>query len=56
VLVTNPKGDLLTVSEAKRALIFAQTSESAITKVKLANLIESTNIAELITEIGDNEN
>ena len=56
VLVTNPSGDLLAVSEAKRALIFAQTSESSMTKVKLANLIESTNIAELVTEIGDNEN
>jgi hypothetical protein len=56
VLVTNPNGDLLAVSEAKRALIFAQTSESSMTKVKLANLIESTNIAELVIEIGDNEN
>ena len=56
VLVTNPSGDLLAVSEAKRALIFAQTSESSMTKVKLANLIESTNITELVTEIGDNEN
>jgi len=55
VLVTNPNGDLLTVSEAKRALVFAETSESSMTKVKLANLIESTNIAELITETGDNE-
>jgi superfamily II DNA or RNA helicase len=56
VLVTNPNGDLLAISEAKRALIFAQTSESSMTKVKLANLIESTNIAELVTEIGDDEN
>jgi superfamily II DNA or RNA helicase len=55
VLVTNPNGDLLAVSEAKRALVFAQTSESSMTKVKLANLIESTNITELATEIGDDE-
>lgn len=55
VLVTNPNGDLLSVSEAKRALVFAQTSESSMTRVKLANLIESTNIAELAIEIGDDE-
>ena len=56
VLVTSPSGDLLSVSEARRALVFAQTSESSMTKVKLANLIESANIEELKTEIGDNEN
>jgi superfamily II DNA or RNA helicase len=56
VLVTSPNGDLLSVSEAKRASVFAQTSESAMTKVKLANLIESANIKELNLEIGDNEN
>ncbi len=56
VLVTSPGGDLLSVSEARRAFVFAQTSESSMTKVKLANLIESANIEELKIEIGDNEN
>lgn len=51
VLVTSPSGDLITISEAKRALIFANTSESILTKIKLQSIITSSGMSDAIDEL-----
>jgi superfamily II DNA or RNA helicase len=51
VLVTSPNGDLITISEAKRALIFANTSESTLTKIKLQSIITSSGMSDDIDEM-----
>ena len=51
VLVTSPNGDLITISEAKRALIFANTSESTLTKIKLQSIITTSGMSDDIDEM-----
>lgn len=55
VLVTAPNGDLLTLSEAKRALTFASTSESTLTKIRLQSMISISGMNEQLDEL-ENEN